>query len=190
MPSSDAGSNEALSEDALLDASNLTSTTYMDKLYTMLEQCPKSIASWTPNGTAFVVYDTAELEATILPQFFKPIKFESFARHLSSYGFRKIKAVVNNTELFAFRHTSFVRGQSDQVHAIQRRRRHRHTQGTTTNGGDTAHPAPTGLTAVGLQDLRDAINQLRSDMAETKAMVHTLMSLDSLDGTPNPPASS
>ena len=182
MPFSEAGNNEALTEDAsaLLDTSNLMSTTYMDKLYTMLEQCPKSIASWTPNGTAFVVYDTAALETTIFPQFFNPIKFESFARHLSSYGFRKIKAVVNNTELFVFRHTRFVRGQSHQAHAIQRHRRHRHAQGdnNSRNSGGRPHLTAAGVTAIELQDLRNAINELRTDLAETKAMVHTLLSLD------------
>ncbi|ETV73714.1 hypothetical protein H257_11429 [Aphanomyces astaci] len=54
--------------------------TYLERLYAMLDQCSPAIASWTPNGTAFVVYDVEALEATVLPQFFKPIKFASFVQ--------------------------------------------------------------------------------------------------------------
>ncbi|KAF0697228.1 Aste57867_12056 [Aphanomyces stellatus] len=161
-------------------------STYLEKLYAMLEQCPEDVAGWTPNGTAFVVYNVEVLEATILPQFFKPIKFESFARHLNSYGFRKVKYVVNDATLYAFRHTKFMRGQSHEVHSIQRRRRRAKPAAAAAPDQPPTHEA--SMEAAGLNsdslalmsEIVSRVHQLRHDMADTKAMVRTLTELDTL----------
>ncbi|KAF0746668.1 hypothetical protein DYB28_001958 [Aphanomyces astaci] len=143
--------------------------TYLERLYAMLDQCSPAIASWTPNGTAFVVYDVEALEATVLPQFFKPIKFASFVRHLNSYGFRKVKCVTESSVLHGFRHATLVRGQAHEAHAVQRRQRPRRPDLT---------PPPTD--DVLLQEVMAQVNLLRNDMAATKSMLKTLLELEDL----------
>ncbi|ETW01872.1 hypothetical protein H310_06434 [Aphanomyces invadans] len=144
--------------------------TYLERLYAMLDQCSPTIASWTPNGTAFVVYDVEALEATVLPQFFKPIKFASFARHLGSYGFRKVKCVMDNSVLYGFRHATLVRGQIHEARAVQRRQRPRRPD-----------PTPPQTDEEILQDVIGQVNQLRADMAATKSMLKTLLELNDLE---------
>ncbi|KAG9415391.1 hypothetical protein AC1031_008833 [Aphanomyces cochlioides] len=150
-------------------------TKYLEKLYCMLEQCPESIAAWTKNGTSFAVFDSETLEKTIIPTFFKPIKFESFARQLNSYGFRKAKYTLRGKVVFEFSHADFVRGQSHQLQTIKRRRRVKRTPPPA--------PAPTVATILPdgtdvqatLHDLMSFVKSLQTELADTKALVRTLL---------------
>ncbi|ETW01874.1 hypothetical protein H310_06436 [Aphanomyces invadans] len=153
-------------------------TKYLEKLYVMLEQCPETIAAWTKNGTSFAVFNCDSLEKTILPQFFKPIKFESFARQLNSYGFRKSKYNLQHKVVFEFSHPDFVRGQSDQLQSIKRRRR--------VKRGNAAVAAASSVTLVldesqsgdvqtTLRELMSFVQSLQAELAATKALVQTLL---------------
>ncbi|KAF0697227.1 Aste57867_12055 [Aphanomyces stellatus] len=154
-------------------------TKYLEKLYCMLEQCPESIAAWTPDGSSFAILDSDALEKSIIPRFFKPIKFESFVRQLNSYGFRKAKYTVQNRVVFAFRHTDFLRGQSHQLQTIKRRRRVKRTSETQ----EPTAPAPAMAVAAtvvpnvnaALGELMTLVRTLQQDLADTKALVNNLL---------------
>ncbi|CAK4671563.1 hypothetical protein LEN26_017607 [Aphanomyces euteiches] len=155
-------------------------TKYLEKLYCMLEQCPETIATWIQGGSSFAVLDSEALEKTIIPRFFKPIKFESFIRQLNSYGFRKAKYTVQNQVVFAFRHTDFRRGHSHQLQTIKRRRRVKREE--KNPGADCSNPStphdptvPVTNVQVVLQDIMKLIQTLQSDLADTKALVHSLV---------------
>ncbi|KAG9415388.1 kinase-regulated stress-responsive transcription factor skn7 [Aphanomyces cochlioides] len=155
--------------DALNNAERTTK--YLDKLYCMLEQCPTTIAAWTRNGTSFVVYNSDAFEKTIIPQYFKPVKFESFARQLNSYGFRKAKHHVNRSIVYEFRHSNFVRGQSHQLESIHRRRRVRRHPSPKA----PAPPATDANVHAALVDLMGIVRTLKAELAETKAMVQSYL---------------
>ncbi|RHY41568.1 hypothetical protein DYB30_001181 [Aphanomyces astaci] len=165
-------------------------TKYLEKLYTMLEQCPESIATWTQDGSSFAVLDANALERTIIPKFFKPIKFDSFVRQLNSYGFRKAKYMVANKAVFAFRHANFVRGESHQLQAIQRRRRGKREQLLTApvvvpdNVVVVAAPSPDA--PITLESIVSFVRTLQQELADTKTLVHALMACQPL---PPPPPS-
>ncbi|RLO01331.1 hypothetical protein DYB28_012221 [Aphanomyces astaci] len=143
-------------------------TKYLEKLYSMLEQCPEHIAAWTQNGTSFAIYNSDALEKTIIPRFFKPIKFESFSRQLNSYGFRKSKVVVSDVVVFEFKHANFVRGKSDQLLSIKRRRRVKRsaTKSVDDMNDDELRSAMT--------DLMGFVQSLKQELSETKALVQSL----------------
>jgi hypothetical protein len=49
-------------------------------------------ASWSDAGDSFVVKNTQDFAAKVIPCFFKHSNFSSFVRQLNFYGFRKVKA--------------------------------------------------------------------------------------------------
>ncbi|KAF0687170.1 Aste57867_21026 [Aphanomyces stellatus] len=143
-------------------------TKYLEKLYCMLEGCPESIAAWTQNGASFAIYDSDALEKNVIPRFFKPIKFESFSRQLNSYGFRKTKLVVADKIVFEFKHANFVRGKSDQLLTIKRRRR------VKRNGVKTVDDMNDEELRGAMKDLMGFVQSLQHELSETKALVRSL----------------
>ncbi|KAF0736637.1 hypothetical protein Ae201684P_001678 [Aphanomyces euteiches] len=141
---------------------------YLAKLYTMLDECPPSVASWTRNGTAFAIYDSESLEKVIIPQYFQPIKFESFVRQLNSYRFKKSKAVVNDRTVLEFQHANFVKGRPDMLDSIKRRRRIRRKGPKSINEMND-----TELRAA-MTDLVKFVQTLHAELLETKDLARAL----------------
>ena len=90
---------------------------FPEKLYHMLELAdaqgfgPSSNAvSWLPNGRAFAVRDEKVFMESIVPLFFKQTKMRSFARQLSHWGFKRLKA-----DSYAYCHERFVRGSPEEL---------------------------------------------------------------------------
>ena len=54
----------------------------------MINGCEPHIAGWTADGTMFVVKDKHEFAKQVIPNFFNH-KFDTFARQLSHYGFKR-----------------------------------------------------------------------------------------------------
>lgn len=48
------------------------------------------IVGWQKQGTAFRVHDKQQFEALVMPVWFIRLKYSSFVRQLSLYGFKKI----------------------------------------------------------------------------------------------------
>lgn len=53
----------------------------------MINTCDPAIASWSEDGTTFIVKNTNVFEKKIIPTFFKHSKFSSFVRQLNFYGY-------------------------------------------------------------------------------------------------------
>lgn len=53
----------------------------------------QSLIAWTDAGanSSFSVLDPTEFSRTVLPQFFKHNKWQSFVRQLNMYGFHKVR---------------------------------------------------------------------------------------------------
>ncbi|ETW01873.1 hypothetical protein H310_06435 [Aphanomyces invadans] len=156
-------------------------TKYLEKLYEMLEQCPESIVTWTQDGTAFAVLNADAFERTIIPRFFKPIKFESFVRQLNSYGFRKAKHKVSNKAVFAFRHTNFVRGEAHKLQTIQRRRRSKRASPLPAHALTVDPTSEEGLSArvqISLETILAFVRTLQKELADTNALVQALVNCE------------
>lgn len=74
--------------------SSLTTTgttiasSFVKKLFDMVENESDEIIVWVANGTAFEVKDPKRLEIEILPNFFRHGRFQSLVRQLNFYAFK------------------------------------------------------------------------------------------------------
>ena len=53
------------------------------KLYELVVSSPPHIIDWTPDGGSFAILDKDLLCSSVLPQFFRHDRFESFQRQLN-----------------------------------------------------------------------------------------------------------
>ncbi|KAH6819370.1 heat shock transcription factor B3 [Perilla frutescens var. frutescens] len=91
---------------------------FLLKTYMMVEDpATDAVISWNDDGTAFVVWQTAEFARDLLPTLFKHSNFSSFVRQLNTYGFRKIA-----TNRWEFSNERFRKGERDQLCEIRRRK--------------------------------------------------------------------
>ncbi|KAF8044944.1 hypothetical protein N665_5963s0002 [Sinapis alba] len=91
---------------------------FLSKTYQLVDdQSTDDVVSWNEDGTAFVVWETAEFAKDLLPKYFKHNNFSSFIRQLNTYGFRK--TVPDKWE---FANENFRRGQEDLLSEIRRRK--------------------------------------------------------------------
>ncbi|KAL7460858.1 hypothetical protein ACHAXS_001294 [Conticribra weissflogii] len=66
---------------------------YCDEMNSHTEGSVKFCVTWLPGGKSFLVRDPTEFARTIIPKFFKPSKFTSFARKLYRWGFRQFTSL-------------------------------------------------------------------------------------------------
>uniref|UniRef100_A0A0A0KYD7 HSF-type DNA-binding domain-containing protein n=1 Tax=Cucumis sativus TaxID=3659 RepID=A0A0A0KYD7_CUCSA len=63
-----------------------TPAPFLMKTYRMVEDpATDDVISWNSDGTAFVVWQTAEFAKDVLPKLFKHSNFSSFVRQLNTY---------------------------------------------------------------------------------------------------------
>ncbi|CAK4099575.1 unnamed protein product [Aphanomyces euteiches] len=148
----------------MVEDDNDSSDNDEESIYAMLDVCPPPVAAWTKDGTAFVILDPKELEATYLPQFFKSAKFTSFYRQLNSYRFNKTRV---GTAL-EFSHPDFVHGQPERINLINRRCRVRKLNARSIESMTSSQVRST------LADVVSFIRVLHADLQETKAFVETI----------------
>eukprot|EP00537_Pseudo-nitzschia_pungens_P007918 CAMPEP_0172377550 /NCGR_PEP_ID=MMETSP1060-20121228/68962_1 /TAXON_ID=37318 /ORGANISM="Pseudo-nitzschia pungens, Strain cf. cingulata" /LENGTH=443 /DNA_ID=CAMNT_0013105243 /DNA_START=736 /DNA_END=2067 /DNA_ORIENTATION=+ len=102
---------------------------FLRKTFAMINDCDPEIATWSEDGTSFVVKDTELFASKVIPTYFKHSNFSSFVRQLNFYGFRKIKTdpirirdQENDVEskYWRFRHEKFLKGRVDLLSAIKK----------------------------------------------------------------------
>ncbi|XP_038883399.1 heat stress transcription factor B-3-like [Benincasa hispida] len=95
-----------------------TPAPFLVKTYTVVEDpATDEVISWNGNGTAFVVWQTAEFAKDVLPKLFKHCNFSSFVRQLNTYGFRKV-----TTTRWEFYNDKFQKGEKEKLCEIRRRK--------------------------------------------------------------------
>ncbi|EQC38738.1 hypothetical protein SDRG_03702 [Saprolegnia diclina VS20] len=131
---------------------------YMEKLHCLLDDCPADIALWNADGTAFTVLDAPAFERRVLPLYFKRIKFDSFARQLNSYGFKRGKK--RHGHIYEFQHPQFRRGERDQLPTMKSR----------MGAPDTQETLQTRI-----DQLTDVTETLKAEVDAMKEMLHMLL---------------
>ena len=59
---------------------------FLSKTYQLVDDhSTDGVVSWNEDGTAFVVWETAEFAKDLLPKYFKHNNFSSFIRQLNTY---------------------------------------------------------------------------------------------------------
>jgi hypothetical protein len=71
-----------------LDNNKNIASSFVKKLFEMVENESDDIIVWVANGTAFEVKDPKRLEIEILPNFFRHCRFQSLVRQLNFYAFK------------------------------------------------------------------------------------------------------
>ncbi|KAH9157356.1 hypothetical protein AeRB84_000774 [Aphanomyces euteiches] len=172
VPSSPSPSNSsassALESSISLEFDDVSSMSFLERLYAMLEGCPPNFASWASDGMGFEIYDAAALEAAVLPRYFQPIKVASFFRQLSVYHFKKTKRTTN---VVRYEHSLFKRGRPDLLPGIKRRYRVRPSRSKVKPSVVVTRSELRST----FSDLVASVTSLRSELAEAKASLQAMV---------------
>lgn len=91
-------------------------STFVRKLYRILDKQYPGIISWNESGTVFSVFDLDRLEQQVLPLYFRGRR-DAFHQQLREHGFESVH-VTDAAE--SYRHADFVRGNPNKLSRIVR----------------------------------------------------------------------
>lgn len=109
------------------DAVKQGSPSFLDKLYTILEEESPHIISWNGEGDTFIIFSPDLFAQKVMSKYFKSTKFNSFIRQLNFYGFKKTTRDPSSEDkspsnrFWEFRHPLFLRGRRDLLSKIHRK---------------------------------------------------------------------
>ena len=93
-------------------------SSFVKKLFAMVENENDDIICWVSNGAAFEVLSPKRLEAEILPKFFRHSRFQSMVRQLNFYAFKK---VTKERSSWVYSHDFFIAGRPDLLERVKRK---------------------------------------------------------------------
>ncbi|ETW01876.1 hypothetical protein H310_06438 [Aphanomyces invadans] len=147
----------------LLRVDTDSSTTFLQRLYNMLEHCPAHIASWSTAGSSFTIYDPRALETNMLPQFLHITKTARFVRQLALYQFKRTRFVDSNGKVSVrYHHSHFVRD-DPTIPATTKHPRRRSWRPKTNDSTRRKQLKAT------LSELVASVRVLQAEIAATKA---------------------
>mmetsp|Transcript_5118 Transcript_5118/g.14489 ORF Transcript_5118/g.14489 Transcript_5118/m.14489 type:complete len:340 (+) Transcript_5118:45-1064(+) len=145
---------------------------FLQKTWSMINNCPADICEWSEDGTTFIVKDPDTFAASIIPRYFKHNNFSSFVRQLNFYGFRKVKndsiridtaQQAEELNYWRFRHEHFLRGRSDLLKDIKK------------TSHQVAEKAEVDALKAEVQELRARLSSMSNDVTRLTSLVETLM---------------
>ncbi|CAM9563109.1 unnamed protein product [Choristocarpus tenellus] len=104
-------------------------TSFVRKLYQMVNREHDSVVAFITDGSAFEVKDPRKLEQDILPKYFRHSRFQSLVRQLNFYSFKKIS---KERSVWIYKHALFRRDEPELLHALKRK--------TNQHGGGLSPP--------------------------------------------------
>jgi hypothetical protein len=161
---------------------------FLRKTYAMIDSCDPSIATWSNDGTMFVVKDPDKFATEVIPNFFKHNNFSSFVRQLNFYGFKKVKSdslrldgtsmSEEEARFWRFRHPSFLRGRPDLLLEIKK-------------ASQEAAPDRTEVDNLKKEvtELRSRLTSMSGDIERLTTLLHGVTGIDAAAAaTPSHPA--
>lgn len=146
---------------------------FLRKTYEMINTANPEIATWSKDGTTFVVKDPEKFASEEIPAFFKHKNFSSFVRQLNFYGFRKIKTdpiritdpeANLESKYWRFRHEKFIQGRPDLLHEIKK-----------SSQIEPAEKREVEALKNEVKDLKSQISTMNKHMEQMAALVGSLM---------------
>lgn len=146
---------------------------FLRKTFEMINTANPEVATWSEDGTTFVVKDPEKFARDEIPAFFKHNNFSSFVRQLNFYGFRKIKTdpirirdpkAITESKYWRFRHENFMRGRPDLLHDIKK-----------ASQIEPAEKREVEALKNEIKDLKSQMSTMNKHMEQMAALVGTLM---------------
>ncbi|KAL1741657.1 HSF-type DNA-binding-domain-containing protein [Schizophyllum fasciatum] len=113
----------------------------------------QALIRWSDAGDSFFVLDHERFAREVLGRWFKHQNFSSFVRQLNMYGFHKVQHLQQGTlrssetdgnEFWNFAHPNFLRGRSDLLALIQRKKQAQAADGEGSGSGQEVGTSANG----------------------------------------------